>query len=140
MHNKMVVMRLLSLNLLKTLTRYINIFNGVTYNNLWKNLCWSLVFIQNYGAKTKIQNQIVDTITYFIVLLSCLCCFLCSLPSVFLLITGNLSNHLQSTNTISNVGSCGDGLFKKNSKLNRTRIFAPSCQGIWIYFLNLELE
>ena len=62
------------------------------------------------------------------------------LPSVFSLITGKFTNCLCSANIISNVGSCGDGLRKKKSKLNETRILVQICKGRCFFFFDLELK
>ena len=48
---------------------------------------------------------------------------------MLLLITGKSGKCFHSANIISNVGNSGDRL-QKNSKSNKTRIFAKICQGI----------
>ena len=66
--------------------------------------------------------------------------FLHHLPSALLLTTENSSNCLHFVNIISNIGSCGDGLRKKNQSRTRQEFFLNVFKVYGFYMvLNLVL-
>ena len=64
--------------------------------------------------------------------------FLHHLPSALLLTTGNSSNCLHFVNVISNIGSCGDGLRKKNQSRTRQEFFL-SVFKVYGFYMVLDL-